>query len=86
MVPLGSQPRLSTLLWLFACSTPARRPLPGRMGGLPSDDRADARRRRSYKQAVHFDSSFSYCSVVGAAVFVFKVHLVHVSGVRWRFN
>lgn len=40
----------------------------------------------SRQQAVHFDSSFSYCSVVDAPAFVFKVHLVHVSGVRWRFN
>lgn len=79
----------STLPQLFACfyacSTPSSR-TDERLAVRRSSRRQTLMEPRSYKQAVHFDSSFSYCSVVGAAVFVFKVHLVHVSGVRWRFN
>lgn len=85
---LCSFPCFLTQLQLFLCIAPVWQPPVGPQHSSPTHNRADTRNTDSspHTWAIHFDSSFSYCYVVDAPMFKFKVHLIHVSGVRWRFN
>lgn len=84
---VGQNLHLTWLLLLLSVA-PVWHPRPGLQHSSPIRQSSEPQTRRflSHTWAILFDSSFSYCCVVDAPMFILKVHLMHVSGVRWRFN